>query len=108
MVELKEQFDIIYLLDREIGIDSGHENERPCLIISLDDDGCGYVVPLTSKHKPNDLNRMQHRLACGSWIDLSDSPIFVNEARIKYSRLTDLSIDDEDIEVLEYRFSEWI
>lgn len=32
----KDIFDIIYLLDKEIGIASNHSKERPCLIVYID------------------------------------------------------------------------
>ncbi len=107
MDKVKDQFDVIYLLDRELGIDSGHENERPCLVISINDDGSGYVLPITSQ-RPNRIDHSKWQLAFGSWIDLSNRPIYVNESRMTYSRLSDYYVDSEDIEQLEYRFSEWM
>lgn len=108
-MEPKDLFDIIYLLDSEIGIDSGHENERPCLLIAIDiDKGGGWVIPLTSKFKPGDRNRMQYQLAFGSWIDLSNSPIWITESQMKYSRLSEYYVDGSDIEELEYRFEQWM
>lgn len=109
MEKIKEQFDIIFLLDSELGIDSDHENERPCLVISIDiDTEEGYVLPLTSKYRPDDINRMQYQLASGSWIDLSNAPIKITAAQLKYSRLSDKFVDGSDIEELEYRFQEWM
>lgn len=107
MDKIKDQFDVIYLLDKELGIDSGHTNERPCLVIAVYDDGSGAVVPITSQ-RPNRLDHSKHQLAFGSWIDMSNEPIKITEAQMTYSRLSDYYVDSEDIEELEYRYSQWI
>ena len=108
-MEYKDQFDIIYLLDSEIGIDSGHQNERPCLVIKVDiDTGEGWVIPITSKHRPYDNYGSQYQLAFGSWIDLTTTPIKITKAQLDYSRLSEYYVDGEDIEELEYRYASWI
>ncbi len=107
MDKIKEQFDIIYLLDRELGIDSGHDNERPCLVINVYDDGSGVVVPITSQ-RPNRVDHSKWQLAFGSWIDFSNRPIQINEAQMTYARLSDYYVDGDDIDELEYRYQEWI
>ncbi len=108
MNKLKDVYDIIYLEDHELGIDSGHTNERPCLIVGMDIETNGaYVVPLTSKYKPYDLNQSQHRLATGSYIDMSNEPIYINEAQLTYSRLANDEINNDDYEELSFRFQEY-
>ncbi len=109
MEKNKEIYDIIFLNDSEININSGKENERPCLIVGIDiSTGGAYVVPLTSQYRPDDPNRMQHQLASGSFIDLSDTPIYINEAKVLYSRLSMNSVDMDDIEELDFRFQKYI
>lgn len=105
--KIKDQFDIIYLLDEELGIDSGHENERPCLVLNVYDDGSGIVIPITSKRPITD-HDSKWQLAFGSWVDLSNRPIEITEAQMTYARLADMHIDNEDIEELEFRYSKWI
>ncbi len=107
MDKIKDRFDVIYLLDAELGIDSGHDNERPCLVIEVYDDGSGIVVPVTSQRPITD-NNSKWQLAFGSWIDLSNRPIRVNEAQMTYARLADFEVDGEDIDEIEYRYQEWI
>ncbi len=107
MDKIKDQFDVIYLLDRELGIDSDHENERPCIVINVYDDGSGVVVPITSQRPYRDLES-KWQLAFGSWIDFSNRPIEINEPQMTYARLADMQVDDQDIDELEYRYSEWI
>lgn len=106
--KIKNQYDIIYLLDSEIGIDSGHSNERPCLVLSVNEDGSGYVIPITSRNRMEYSGSNQHQLAFGSWIDLDNRPIFVDEPKMTYARLSDYYVDQDDIEVIEYRYADWV
>lgn len=105
--KIKDQFDIIYLLDKELGIDSGHDTERPCIVINIYDDGTGIVVPITSQRPKTDLHS-KWQLAFGSWIDFSNRPIRITEAQMTYARLADFYVDGEDIDELEYRYEKWI
>lgn len=105
--KIKDQYDVIYLLDEELGIESGHENERPCLVLNVYEDGTGIVIPITSQ-RPKNLDNFKHQLAFGSWVDLSNRPIKITEAQLTYSRLSDYYIDDEDIEQIEYRYADWV
>ncbi len=106
--KIKDQYDIIFLLDSELGIDSGHKNERPCLVLNVYDDGSGIVIPISSQ-RPRTLDNQKWQIASGSWIDLSNRPIEISEPQMTYSKIADkMHVDGEDIEELEYRYSEWI
>lgn len=106
----KDLYDIVFLYDHEIGIDSDRENARPCLIVGLDaKDGGGYIVPLTSQWKPDDPNRMQYRLEqAGSIIDLSKPVVKVSQSMIDYAELSDKYVTQEDAEVLDERYEKYI
>lgn len=109
MEEIKSLFDVIYLSDKELGIDSMHSEDRPCLIVGINPEtGEGFVVPLSTKYRPYDSNRMQHQLAFGSYIDLSNTPIRITETQLRWSNKSEKWINNEDAEVLEERFHKWI
>ena len=96
----KEQFDVIYLLDSEIGINSNRKNSRPCIVIEVNGEDGGLIIPVTSQEKSHNPNVRQHRLAFGSLIDLSGKPIKVTKAQLDYSDLSDEQINNNDMEVL--------
>lgn len=104
----KDIFDIIYLLDKEIGIASNHSKERPCLIVYIDlETEEGWVIPLSSKKNNNSkINSNQYLLSCGSWIDFSNKPIKINSSKLKYSDLAEFYMSEEDLEELDFR-SNW-
>ncbi len=109
MEELKNIFDVIFLSDKELGIAADHSGDRPCLIVGIEpESGDGFVVPLSTQYRPGDSNRMQHQLAFGSYIDLSNTPIRITETQLRWSNKSDKWIDNEDAEVLEERFHKWI
>ncbi len=106
--KIKDRFDVIYLLDEEVGINSDHDNERPFLIIEVYDDGSGLVVPITSQ-RPYSINGgSKWQLAFGSWIDFSNPPIRISEPLMTYSRLANFEVDGEDVDEIEYRYQEWM
>lgn len=96
----KNEYDVIYLGDDELGIESNDKNkgERPCVIIEITDENDAFVIPLTTKGS-NHLNYRKIRLSFGSWFDADFEPIFISESAFKYSRLSEKHIlNEEDIE----------
>lgn len=109
MEEQKNLFDVIYLSDDELGIDTDHHGDRPCLIVGIDiQTGEGYVVPLSTQYRTGSNGGNQHQLAFGSLIDLSNTPIRITENQLRWSSKADKYIDSEDIEILEERYFKWI
>ncbi len=107
MEEFKGIFDVIFLSDKELNIDSGHDGDRPCLIVGINNNtGEGYVVPLSSKFRS--YGRDQHQLAFGSYIDLTNRPITITETQLRWANKSDYYVDNEDCEILEERFQKWI
>ena len=101
----KNIYDIIFLNDNELGIDSGKTNERPAVIVCINAiEGGASVVPLTSNPRSHDPNNSQYQLSTGSFIDLSNEPVSIREEQLIYSRLSPNNISNRDIEELEYRF----
>ncbi len=107
MDKIKNQFEIIYLLDSELGIESFHENERPCLIIKIYDDESGLVIPISSQ-PPKNFGHSKYQLSFGSWIDFRNNPIEINKNQMTYSRLADYNIDSNDICEIEEKYEKWI
>lgn len=106
MEELKNLFDIIFLSDEELGFDTGHDGDRPCIIVGIDNEtGEGYVVPLSSQGK---YGSHYHQLVFGSWIDLTNKPIRITASQLRWSNISDKYIDGEDVEILEERFHKWM
>ncbi len=105
--EEKNLFDIVYLSDDELNINSGHENERPCIVLNIDyEDNSGFVIPITSKNKMYNVPS-QHKLSFGSFIDLQSAPIKIDSNTLRYSRLADFTLDNCDIDVLENWYDDW-
>jgi len=105
MVELKEEFDVTYLSDKELGINSG--KTRPCVIIKIDiDDGDeNYVIPLTTKgNNGRGSNSNKLLLSNGSYLSLNNKPIRVDSLKIKYGQLSDIVLSQDDILEIEENF----
>lgn len=106
MEELKNLFDIIFLSDKELGFDAGHQGDRPCLVVGIDNDtGDAYVVPLSSQGR---YGSQFYQLAFGSWIDLTNQPTRITENQLRWSNLSDKYVDGEDVEILEERYQKWM
>ncbi len=103
----KELFDVIYLTDKELGINSGKFNGRPCVILELDFDNGDYnfVIPMTTKPKKVwDENSNKISLSNGSYISANDEPIRVTHNQIFYGELAEFSLTGEDIDKIEENF----
>jgi len=105
---MKEVYDVIYLSDSEIGINSsGKKGGRPCIIISIDPEGnMNYVLPLTSKSKYwNEDDNKYFLKSLGSYVDINSKPVNVTYTQIKYGELSeDLILSEEDISFIELNF----
>lgn len=110
-MENKNEFDVIYLNDKELGINSQYDTDRPCLLIKIDiDNGDGWVVPLTTNRNISNWdNNNMYRLSFGSWVDFEEAPIHITKAMVDYSNKDDFKVvDGKDLEELEYRYQEWL
>lgn len=91
----KEKWDIIYLLDSEVGLESGYDSERPYIIIEvMEDNDVWMVVPLTTKKSYDDQDQV--RLSIGSNINIPLEIHSMTGRYIQYAQLADFEINDED------------
>lgn len=105
----KEKYEIIYVSDKELGIDANSSKIRPCILLNDDYEECGYgeVIPMTTQSYDFKNNENNYKLANGSYINLNSSPIQVDPKIIKYSEsaMGRVRISMDDILTIEDYFA---